>query len=91
MGLQRFAECVVEWSVAGYHAPWGQDVNPGFYLILPTEYMVSEALWSYNDVVDWNVYELDKEPDKTHDAETDGCGDGNLLKFFSIWLGTSLD
>lgn len=39
------------------------------------------TLGSYNNVVDWNVYQLDEETDEAHDAEANcGCN-CNLLEF----------
>jgi len=49
-------------------------------------YSRESILWSYNDVVDGNVYKLDKESDEAHDAETDGRGNSNLLELFSVGL-----
>lgn len=41
----------------------------------------SLVLRSDNYVIDWNVYELDEETDETHNAETNSCGNRNLLEF----------
>ena len=46
---------------------------------------------SYNDIVDGDVNELDKESDKSHDGEADSGGNGNLLELLSVRLGTSLN
>ena len=44
----------------------------------------------YNDVVDGDVDELDKEPDEPHKGKTDGSGDGDLLEFFPARLGLNI-
>ena len=44
----------------------------------------------YNDVVDGDVDELDKEPDEPHKGKTDGSGDGDLLEFFPARLGRNI-
>lgn len=51
---------------------------------------LSSVLDSNDDIIDGDVDELDEEPDEAHDGETDGGGDGNLLKLFSVRLGASL-
>ena len=45
----------------------------------------------YNDVVDGDVDELDKEPDESHQPEPNGCGNRDFLEFFPVWLGAPLD
>lgn len=35
----------------------------------------------HNDVVDWDVYQLNKESDEPHNSKTYCCCHGNLLKF----------
>lgn len=48
-------------------------------------------LRSDDDVVDRDVYQFDEETDKSHNAEPDGRGDGNLLELAPIGLGAALD
>lgn len=38
-------------------------------------------LGSDNNVVNWNVYQLDKETDEAHDAEANCSGNCDLLEF----------
>lgn len=40
----------------------------------------NHSRYSHNDVVDGYVNEFDEEPDETHNTETDGRGDGDLLE-----------
>lgn len=35
----------------------------------------------HNDVIDWDMDQLDKESNKTHDSESNSCGHCNLLEF----------
>ena len=44
-------------------------------------------LGSNNDVVDWNVNELDKVPNESHDGKSNSCGNSNFLKLFPVRLG----
>lgn len=46
-------------------------------------YLWCGLIWlrSDNNVVDWNVYQLDKETDEAHNAEADSGCDCNLLEF----------
>lgn len=53
--------------------------------------VIENALWAYNDVVDWYVDELDEESDESHDAEANGRCKGNLLELPTVWLRTSLN
>lgn len=43
------------------------------------------------DIVDWNVDELDKEADKAHDEEAKGGRLGDSHKLLHVWLLASLD
>jgi len=51
----------------------------------------SKSLRAYNDVVDWNVDQLNEEADKSHDCEADCCCHGNFLKLFPVWFRAALD
>lgn len=35
----------------------------------------------YNDVIDRNMDQFNKETNESHDGKTDGCSKGNFLKF----------
>ena len=35
--------------------------------------------------------QFNKEPNKSHDRESDSCGKSDLLKLFFVWLGASSD
>ena len=48
------------------------------------------ALRSHDDVVDGNVNELDEEADESHDGESDGRGDRDLLEFWKNEIGDKL-
>ena len=50
----------------------------------------SSVLWADDDVVDWNVDELDEESDESHDAEPDGGGDSYLLELLPVGFSASL-
>jgi hypothetical protein len=50
-----------------------------------------QGLDPYNDVVDWDMDELDKESDESHDGEADGGGDGDLLELLPVRLGAPFD
>ena len=39
------------------------------------------SLCADDDVVDWDVDQLDEEPDEPHDGEPDGRRDRDLLEF----------
>lgn len=43
-------------------------------------------LWSNDDIVDGNVDEFHEESNESHDAETDGGGNSDLLEFPSVGL-----
>jgi hypothetical protein len=45
----------------------------------------------HNDIIDWNMDKFDKETNESHEGKTDSSGESDLLKFFSIRLGTFLD
>ena len=34
----------------------------------------------HDDVVDWDVNQLDEKPNEAHDGKPDSCGHGNLLE-----------
>lgn len=36
----------------------------------------------YNDVVDGNMNQFDKETNESHDSEANSCGKGNLLELW---------
>lgn len=48
-------------------------------------------LISDDDVVNWYVDEFYEEANESHDAESDGGGDCNLLELTAIGLGASFD
>ena len=49
------------------------------------------VLVSDQNIVDWNMNELDKETNESHDQKPNtGCL-GNLHEFLSVWLGALLD
>lgn len=39
-------------------------------------------VYLHNDVVDWDVYQFNKESNKAHDSKSDGSGYSNLLEFY---------
>lgn len=45
----------------------------------------------YNDVIDRNMDQFNKETNESHDGKTNSCSKGNFLKFFSIRLRTSFN
>jgi len=48
-------------------------------------------LTSHQNIVDGNVYKLDKESDETHDQKSHSGSPSNHRKFLSIWFGAFLD
>lgn len=48
-------------------------------------------LISNDDVVDWYVDEFYEESNKSHDAEANCSGDGDLLELATIWFGASFN
>lgn len=36
----------------------------------------------HNDIVDWNMNEFDEESNESHQSETDGGSESNLLEFY---------
>lgn len=53
--------------------------------------MIRTFLWSDNNIVDWNVDQLNEKSNETHDTETNSCGNGDLLEFSAIWFGAPFD
>lgn len=52
---------------------------------------VSRWLISNQNIVDGNVYKLDKESNETHNQKADSGGPGNGHEFFSVGLGALFD
>jgi len=50
-----------------------------------------DHLRSYDDIVDRDVYELDKEADEAHYREADGRRHGDLLELFAVRFCTPFD
>ena len=44
-----------------------------------------------NNVVDWDVNQLDKESDESHDGEADSCSHCDLLELLSVRLRATFD
>lgn len=73
-----------------------KSIQNSVKLVVPDKFMMDgeykfHILGSYNDVIDGDVYQLDKESDETHYTESYECGHGNLLEFFSVWFCASFD
>jgi hypothetical protein len=61
-----------------------------YWLLILLITRVSDLIPDEN-IVDWDMHELDKEPNETHEEEPNTNGLGNLHEFLTIWLGTFLD
>lgn len=44
----------------------------------------------HENIVDWDMYQLDEETNETHNEEADADGLGNLHEFFAVRLGAFL-
>jgi len=52
---------------------------------------VQQTLRANNNIVDWYVYQLYKEADKTHDRKADSGCHSNFLELFPIWFCATFD
>lgn len=50
---------------------------------VPNRVDIDELRRLHDDVVDWDVEELDEEADETHESEANGRGDGDLLELYN--------
>lgn len=49
----------------------------------------NKLLVVYDDVIDWDVNQLDKKSNESHDGETDGGCDCDFLELFRVRLGAT--
>lgn len=47
-------------------------------------------IYLHNDIVDWDVNQLDKEANKSHDGKANCCRHGNLLELCKKKTNTSV-
>lgn len=60
-----------------------------FFVFSPKN--AAKYLRSNNDVIDGNVNKFHEETNETHNAETNSCGNCNLLKFLTIGFCATFD
>lgn len=64
------------------------SLSPPHWFTSPT---MSKDSATHNNVINRDVDQFHKEADEPHDSESNRCGHGDLLEFFSIRFGASFN